>query len=77
MYTFVFNLSAGTHASYQDGQLTGSGALSGTYGTVSRVNVGGYYSNCADAASGSTFDDTVIYDRALSQAEIQALYNSQ
>lgn len=77
MFTYVFDLGTMTHSFYEDGQLAGSGTLSGTFGTVNQVNIGSYDDGCADAASGSTIDDFVIYNRALSVPEIQALYESQ
>jgi type II secretory pathway pseudopilin PulG len=74
LFTYVFNLSSSSQTMYEDGVSEGSGSLSGSYGTVSQINVGDYATSCSDAAAGSTFDDVRVYNRALSTTEISQLY---
>ena len=77
LFAYVFDLTAKTHSFYVDGNILGSGSLSGTsYGTIRQIGIGSYLPSCVDTAAGAVFDDVRIYNRALSAEEIFALYNA-
>lgn len=81
MYAYIFDRANNTQYMYVDGVQKKSGALNGnSYGSVSTanyaMNIGIYQYNCVDAARGTTMDDFRIYKRALSAAEVQAMYDA-
>ena len=64
----------GTVAFYFNGGLVGTATFANTW-TVSQLNVGNYW-NTASGFNGS-IDDLRIFDRALTSAQVQAIYNQQ
>lgn len=73
-FTYVFNVGSTTQQMYIDGALKASGALSGSFGSFSDLNIGVYLPSCVDSSPGYAFDDFRIYNRALSLPEISQLY---
>jgi|GEM_PF-2281269 len=72
-YAMTYNGSAIND--YADGVFVGSCFQSGNIqSTAIPLNINAYDSNLEPAA---TIDDARIYNRALSAAEIQALYNAE
>jgi hypothetical protein len=76
-YTFVFNVSGSNVIvqAYKNGQLVGTQSRSDGYGVVSAGTffIGALFPS-GDVFNGS-LDDVRIYNRALSAAEIQAMFN--
>ena len=76
-YAYVLNLSNYTQSNYLNGILVNSSTVAtSSYGNVSEFDLGIYYFGCEYASHG-VFDDFRIYNRALSAAEIQAMYNAE
>ncbi len=77
MYAYVFEKSKNSHRMYIDTIVRGSANnLSASYGDARKINIGIYDPTCVDAAKGTTFDEVRIYNRALSEDEIKALYEA-
>jgi prepilin-type N-terminal cleavage/methylation domain-containing protein len=77
--TMTFDASAHAYAIYINGQLSDSGTFSGSL-------LASYSKNCMSCINGviannyapfNGLDDVRIYNRALSAAEVQALYNAE
>ncbi len=78
-FAYVFNLPALTHQTYVDGKLYQSASnLSGSYGNISKVNLGIYNTSWCGSYHAMTglIDSAKIFNRALTAEEIQAEYNS-
>ncbi len=77
LYTTVFNRVSNTLALYVDGSLVNSKSIAGYSGVgftnTAAVTIGVYDNNYLK----SNIDDVRIYNRTLSAAEIQAIYNAQ
>jgi hypothetical protein len=77
-YAYVFDLSSNIQKAFTDGVQTNSGSLTGSFGNISKLNFGIYDTSWCGAGHAITglIDEVRIYNRALSDAEIQALYNA-
>jgi hypothetical protein len=74
---YVFDYRNKSHSIYLDGKLNNTANnLNHSYGTINGIRIGLYDLGCEDSSAASTFDDIHLYNRALSAAEIQALYNA-
>jgi hypothetical protein len=75
-YGYVFNLSNLKHKQYVDGKLYNEATnLSGSYGNISKVILGAYDNNCWHFTH-FVIDEARLYNRALSDSEIKALYDA-
>ena len=77
-YAYVFNLSSGIQKAFTDGVQKNSGSLTGSFGNISRLHFGIYdvYWCGAGHAITGLIDEVRIYNRALSDSEIKALYEA-
>jgi hypothetical protein len=75
-YVYVFKKDANQQLNYINGTLVNSSNLQGgDYGNISEIYLGLYWWSCLDASHG-LFDEFRIYNRALSDSEIKALYDA-
>jgi hypothetical protein len=75
-YVYVFKKDANQQLNYINGALVNSSNLQGgNYGNISEIYLGLYWWSCLDASHG-LFDEFRIYNRALSDSEIKALYEA-
>jgi hypothetical protein len=75
-YVYVFKKDTYQQFNYVNGKLENSSAIpAGDYGTISQIYLGIYSWGCPDASHG-LFDEFRIYNRALSDSEIKALYDA-
>jgi len=77
-YVYVFNLSSNIQKAFTDGVQTNSGSLTGSFGNISHLNFGIYdvYWCGAGHAITGLIDEVRLYNRALSDAEIKAIYDA-
>ncbi len=76
-FVYTFDLPTQTHRIYIDSKLFQSASnLSGSYGNISKINLGIYDANWCGANHAMTglIDDVRIYEQALSSAQIKKLY---
>lgn len=73
---YTFDRTALREKLYINGTLVKDQSLvSGDYGTVQWLAVGVYSPGCTDAIPGAVYDEYSIYDRVLTDPEIQQLYS--
>lgn len=79
MFTYTFNRPGSTHRVYLDGRLAASASnLSGDYGNINRLHFGHYDTHWCGAGHAMTgfIDEVRMYNRILSDAEIEAIFNA-
>jgi len=77
-YAYVFDLSSNIQKAFTDGVQTNSGGLAGSFGNISKLNFGIYDTSWCGGGHAITglIDEVRLYNRALSDAEIKALYDA-